>query len=218
MMPLRSIATPSGWLFFCTARGTAYRVITPSNHVEIRKLKLWNCDFCVQSKGRVCTKFTFWTRLRVRGSHHDALAINCDSFWLAIFLYCAGNCVVATRIEATVPKNIIFMQSTDLWPCGRSRGAKSSKESEKCDFLVFQRCGNACFRWKQSKPFKNNRTEGGTYHNRPSRSRWSQKFGDLFALGRANCRYLRFRDFECHIFARSVHILSKIDHWKVAVT
>ena len=136
--------------------------------------------------------------------------------WL-YFLYWARNCVVSYRIEATVWKNRIFMQSTDLCPCGRSLGAKTSKEFEKCDFLVVQRCGNAYFRWKQSKPSKNHRTEGGTYPNRPSRSRWSQKFGDLFVFGGGTLRYLRFRNFECQIFARSVRIRSKIDDWKVGL-
>ena len=107
------------------------------------------------------------------------------------------------------------MQSTDLWTRGRSRGAKTSKEIEKCDFLVVQRCGNSYFRWKHSKPSKNHRTEGGTYPNRPSRSRWSQKFGDWFVFGGGTLRYLRFRNFECQIFARSVHIRSKptIGRW-----
>ena len=54
--------------------------------------------------------------------------------------------LVAYRIERTVPKNKIFMESTDLWTRGRSRGAKTLKEIEKCDFLVVQRCGNSYFR------------------------------------------------------------------------
>ena len=109
------------------------------------------------------------------------------------------------------------MKLIDLWICGRSRGAKNPNVIDKCDFLVVQRCGNACLRRKQSKPCKNHQTEGGTYPSRPSRSRWSQKFGDLFVFGGGTRRYLRFRNFECHISARSVHIRSETDDRQVGL-
>ena len=94
--------------------------------------------------------------------------------------------VVSFRIGRSEQLCEFCMLLTDLWPCGRSRGAQISKRIEKCDFLAFPRCGNAYLRSESPIPIESYRKETGTYPNRPWRTRWNRNFRNLFVLCRAS--------------------------------
>ena len=77
---------------------------------------------------------------------------------------------------------------TVLLRCGRSRGAKSSKEIEKAEFLVIPGTESAYFRPERRNPIKTGQSDSETYPNRPSRIDWNQKFRDPFVLWGATCQ------------------------------